>query len=114
VSQFTALVLTLVVEVPLYTAGLVGLRLARMRRAALLGAVLNLFTHPILWWSLAPRPALPRFVVAEVLVGAAEAALLWAVLRREPVGLAALSVAANTASVLAGLAAGAVSAAAGG
>jgi hypothetical protein len=103
VSFPAALLATLAVEVPLYAVALTALGLARPARAALLGAAVNLLTHPLLWWSLAPRPGLGRFVVAEVLVWAAEAGLLWLALRRRPVVLAVVSAGANAASVLAGL-----------
>jgi hypothetical protein len=103
VSPLAALALTLVVEVPLYTAGLVGLGLARPARAALLAVGLNLLTHPAVWWALAPRPGPLRFGAAELAVCAVEAGLLWLAIRRDPGPLAVVSVGANAASVLAGL-----------
>ena len=98
-----ALLATLAVEVPLYTAALTALGLARPARAALLAAAVNLLTHPLLRWSLAPGPGPGRLGVAEALVWAAEAGLSWLVLRRRPVVLAVVSAGANAASVLAGL-----------
>jgi hypothetical protein len=103
VSFPAALLATLAVEVPLYAAALAALGLARPVRAALLAVAVNLLTHPLLWWSLAPRPGLGRLAAAEVLVWAAEAGLLWLALRRSPVVLAVVSAGANAASILAGL-----------
>jgi hypothetical protein len=77
-----ALMVTLAVEVPLYAAALAALRFATAARAALIGAAVNLLTHPLLWWWLGSRPPLGRIAVAEVLVWAAEAGLLWLALRR--------------------------------
>jgi hypothetical protein len=84
----------------------VGLRLARPVCAAVLGAGVNLTTHPVLWWSLAPRTGAGQLAVAEVVVCAVEAVLLRVVLRRDLPVLIALSVTANGASVLTGLAVG--------
>lgn len=98
-----ALALTLAVEVPLYTAGLAALRLAGRRRAVLLGVLVNLLTHPALWWFLAPRPSAGRLWAAEAVVALVEAAALAAVLRRDPLLVLVLSVGANAASVAAGL-----------
>jgi hypothetical protein len=104
-SFLTALLVTLAVEVPLYVAALVALHLARPGPAVLLGVAVNAVTHPLLWWYLAPRPTLGRVVVAEVLVWAVEAGLLWLALGRRPGNLAVLAVVsagANAASILAG------------
>jgi hypothetical protein len=95
--------LTLAVELPWYVTGLLALRLAGLRRALVLGVLVNALSHPVLWWLLAPHPTLARTGVAEVGVCAFEALLLFAVLRREPALLALLSVAANACSVLIGL-----------
>jgi hypothetical protein len=105
-SFLAALLVTLAVEVPLYVAALVALRLARPGRAALLAVGVNLLTHPVLWWYLEPRPTPGRVVAAEVLVWAAEAGLLWLALGRRPSRLAVLAVVsagANAASILAGV-----------
>ena len=105
-----ALLVTLAVEVPLYVAALVALRITRPGRAALLGVAVNLVTHPLLWWSLAPRPAPGRIAAAEVLVWAAETGLLWLGLlwlglrgRSSLPVLAVVSAGANAASILAGV-----------
>lgn len=102
-TPLVALALTLAVEVPLYTVGLWGLRLARPADAALLGAGVNLLTHPVLWCSLAPRVTAGRLAAAELAVCAVEALMLRVLLRRDLPVLLALSVAANGASVIAGL-----------
>ena len=105
VSQAAALALTLAVEVPLICLALTGLRLAGLGRAVLLGVGVNVITHPVLWWSLAPRPDPVRFWFAEACVCAVEAVLLWLGLavRRDFAMLVVLSVGANAASAAAGL-----------
>jgi hypothetical protein len=126
VPQLAALGLTVAIELPWYVLGLVGLRTGRLStagarrsgvcggeagqlstagvwRAALLGLGVNLVTHPVLWWLLAPRPTLALFALAELAVCAVEALLLWCWLRRDLALLAVLSVGANATSVLVGL-----------
>jgi hypothetical protein len=103
-SPIAALALTLLVEVPLYAVGLVGLGLARPARAVALGVVVNLATQPALWWLLAPAPSLARLAGAEAAVCAVEAALLCLALRTRSALIAVVSVGVNAASVLAGLA----------
>jgi len=105
VSQALALALTLAVEVPLVALALTGLRLARLGRAVLLGVGVNLVTHPVLWWSLAPHPEPARFWFAEACVCVVEAVLLWwgLAVRRDIAVLVILSVGANAASVAVGL-----------
>ncbi|UWZ36622.1 hypothetical protein Drose_37445 [Dactylosporangium roseum] len=98
-----ALLLTLAVEVPLYTAALVALGLATPWRAAALGALVNLLTHPALWWFLAPRPSATRFWAAEAMVVVVEALALSVVVRRDALLLVVTSVGANACSVLMGL-----------
>lgn len=102
-----ALALTLAVEIPVYAVALRWGWAASWRRAALCALGVNLATHPLLWWLLAPWTARSGYplivVVAEAVVCGAEAALLvWWLRRRDPL-LAVLAVAANAASVLAGL-----------
>ncbi|WP_159400975.1 hypothetical protein [Streptomyces sp. NRRL B-24484] len=76
-----ALALTLLVEVPLYTAALAGLGRVRPARAALAGAAVNGLTHPVLWWSLRHAAAGPAaaywtaFAFAEASVCLVEAAV---------------------------------------
>ena len=97
-----ALALTLVIEVPVYAVALAVARLAPWPRAAVAGVIVNLATHPLLWWLLTAYPGL--FVVAEVGVWLVETALLYAWLRRDAPLLALTALTANLASVLAGLA----------
>ncbi|UWP82577.1 hypothetical protein [Dactylosporangium fulvum] len=101
--MFPALLLTLAVEVPLYTAALVALGLTTRRRAAALGALVNLLTHPALWWFLAPRPSATRFWTAEAVVAVVEALALLGVVRRDGALLLVISIGANACSVLMGL-----------
>jgi len=102
VPQVTALLLTLAVEVPLYVAALVSLRLATLRRALLLAVVANLLTHPVLWSTLGDRPPVLRVAAAEVLVWLVEAALIGLAVRRRPALVALVAAGANAASILAG------------
>jgi hypothetical protein len=98
-----ALLLTLAVEVPLYVLALAALNVATIGKAALLGTVVNLLTHPLLWWALAPRPSAGALWTAEAAVVVVEAAVLWATVRRYPGLLLVASLGANAASVLIGL-----------
>lgn len=98
-----ALLLTFAVEVPLYALALTALRLAPAGRAVLLGVVVNLLTHPVLWWFLTPRPSAGRFWGAEAAVVVAEAAVLLLACRRDPALLLVTSLGANATSVLIGL-----------
>jgi hypothetical protein len=98
-----ALLLTLAVEVPLYVLALTALRFATAGRAVLLGVAVNLLTHPLLWWSLAPSPSAGALWGAEAAVVVAEAAVLWLATRRDPALLLVASLGANAASLLIGL-----------
>jgi hypothetical protein len=98
----TALLLTLAVEVPLYVAALVSLRLAPLWRAVALALLVNLLTHPVLWSALGERPPLLRVAAAEVLVWLVEAALLGLAIRKHPLLIALVAAGANAASILAG------------
>ena len=98
-----ALAVTLAVEVPVYAVSLPVARLLSGGRAAALAVLVNLVTHPVLWYGLSR--AGPAFLVpAEAAVVLVEAAGCWAFVRRDPVLLLLVSLVANTASVLAGLA----------
>lgn len=101
-----ALVLTLLVEVPCYVAAVTAASPARAGRAAAAAVMVNCVTHPPLWWFLRRFHGAaywPAFALAESAVCLVEALLLARALRlRGPVPYAA-SVAANAASVLAGL-----------
>jgi len=95
-----------------FTSGLAVLSMNRGDRkgligwlavTALLGAAVNLLTHPVLWWFLAPGASAGRFWGAEAVVVVAEAAMLWPACRRDPVLLLVTSLGANATSVLIGL-----------
>ncbi|MFJ3788161.1 hypothetical protein [Kitasatospora sp. NPDC090091] len=115
----SALTLTLLVEAPLYTVALVRAGGVRPARAATAAVLVNLATHPLLWWSVSHRTGgtaaayWTAFAVGEAAVCATEAALLrpLAGLRlRGPLPWA-LAGTANAASMLAGLLAGLLGAA---
>ena len=107
-SYAPALALTLLVEVPVYTAAITLTTPVRARRAALAAVAANCLTHPVLWWSLSRAPAggagyWALFCGAEAAVCAVEGALVARWLRSPGPLPYAASVAANTASVLAGM-----------
>jgi hypothetical protein len=97
-----ALAVTLVVEVPVYAVSLRVARLLTPARAAALAVLVNLITHPLLWYGLS-RAGPAWFAPAEAAVVLVEAGVCWLVLRRDPALLLLTSVVANTASVLAGV-----------
>ena len=101
-----AFALTVAVEVPVYVAAVTPASTARFRRTAVAAAMVNLVTHPLLWWFLSRVPTRgywPAFAVAESVVCLVEGALMsWWLRLRGPVPYAA-SVAANAASVIAGM-----------
>ena len=102
--MLSAFGLTLLCELPWYVLGLAALKLARWWKALLLGAGVNVATHPLLWWFLRPHPSLLRVTVAEVLAWTVEALLLLAFVRRSWWLLAVLSAGANATSFVIGLA----------
>jgi hypothetical protein len=95
--------LTVAVEAPVYLLGLVGLHLATWRRAVALAIGVNVVTHPMLWAFLTWYRSPGAYVAAELAVVVAEAALLRLAVHRDLGALLALSLAANTTSVLVGL-----------
>jgi hypothetical protein len=97
-----ALALTLVIEVPVYAVALAVAHLAPWPRAAVAGVIVNLATHPLLWWLLTAYSGL--IVAGEVGAWLVETALLFAWLRRDAPLLALTALTANLASVLAGAA----------
>jgi hypothetical protein len=101
-----ALALTLIVEVPIVVTALALARLARGWRAVVAAIVVNLVTHPLVWLALAGAGEAyrPRFVAVETGAVVVEAALLYAWLRTSPALLLLISLVANLASILAGLA----------
>ncbi|MGI5246109.1 hypothetical protein [Dactylosporangium sp. CA-139066] len=98
-----ALLLTLLVEVPLYTAALTLLRLAGWRTAILLGVLVNLVTHPALWLFLNPHPDAWRFWSAEIVATAVESLILMKAIKRDKALLAVIALGANASSLLIGL-----------
>ncbi|WP_433212004.1 hypothetical protein ACQP00_51585 [Dactylosporangium sp. CS-047395] len=99
-----ALLLTLAVEVPLYTAALVALKLAKPAKAAALGVAVNLATHPALWLYLSHHPG--QLWLAEAAATAIEAVALIIAIKADKTLLAAVTVGANAASLLIGIAVG--------
>ncbi|MFJ1586391.1 hypothetical protein ACIOC1_24105 [Streptomyces sp. NPDC088197] len=101
-----ALALTLLVEVPCYVAAVTAASAVRPTRTALAAVMVNCVTHPPLWWFLRQTHGAaywPAFAVAESAVCLVEGLLLGRLLRlRGPLPYAS-SVAANCASVIAGL-----------
>lgn len=106
-----ALALTLLTETPVYTAALARIGHVRPWRAAAAGVLVNLVTHPLLWWTLrhwtdGPAAAYwTGFALSEAAVCVVEALLLCplAGLRpRDPLPWIA-SGTANATSLLAGL-----------
>ncbi|MER7276701.1 hypothetical protein ABT369_19880 [Dactylosporangium sp. NPDC000244] len=96
-----ALLLTLAVEVPLYTAALTALRLTTGRKALVLGVVVNLVTHPALWLFLTRHPG--ALWPAEALATAVEALILAIAVNRDRPLIVAIALGANAASLLIGL-----------
>lgn len=98
-----ALLATVAIELPLWVAGLVALRLCGPTRAVLLGIGVNLVTHPLLWRALEPTPSLGLVLAAEACVVVIEAAVVRLVTGRSA-GLAVLvSLGTNAASFAIGL-----------
>jgi hypothetical protein len=93
---------TLAVEVPEYAVWLRVARLLTAGRAAPLAVLVNLMTHPLLWYGLS-RAGPAWFAPAEATVVPAETGGCWLVRRRyASLLLVVVSLVANTASVLAG------------
>ncbi|WP_433053634.1 hypothetical protein [Dactylosporangium sp. CS-033363] len=99
-----ALLLTLAVEVPLYTAALVALKLAKPAKAAALGVAVNLATHPALWLYLSRNP--DQLWPAEAMATAVEALILIIAIKTDKMAIIAMAIGANAASLLIGIAAG--------
>jgi hypothetical protein len=108
-SWFPAFALTMAIEVPIYIALLRPW--VSVVRGCLLAVLVNLVTHPVLWFSLvsiegSPRTELVAFVIAEALVWLVECALLWLFIRKRGAGvmrLAVVSAVPNLTSQIAGL-----------
>lgn len=100
--------LTLLIEVPVYAAGLAGLCGVRPAPGAAAGIIVNLITHPIGFLVVLPalQPGIgywPALALIEVLVWPAEALMLLAWLRRDLGALLGLSFVANGLSLSIGL-----------
>ena len=108
---FRAFVLTLAVEVPIAAFLLRRAEPDRLR-LVLLVVFANLATHPIVWyvWTQPFLVGTPEYlVVAESWAVAAEAVFYWAAFRGvRPVRALGVSFAANAASFIAGIVAGAI------
>jgi hypothetical protein len=105
VSYPVALALTVAAEVPVYTAALRATSGSPPGRTALTAVLVNLLTHPPLWWFLRHVPGgayWPAFAAAEAAVLLVEGALLARALRLRGPAPYAASAAANAVSVLAG------------
>ncbi len=104
-----ALVLTLTVEVPVYVLGLSAGAAVPWRRAAMVAVVVNVVSHPLLWFGLVPLltrvtgSELTALIIAELVVWVGES-VATARLAARPIGLGlAVAAAANAASLLAGV-----------
>jgi hypothetical protein len=95
-----ALVITLAVEVPIYLVVFRAARLMAGWRGVGAAVGVNLATHPVLWLTVSAHPC--WLLPAEAAVCLVEAGLLWCIARRDAVLLLVTSVAANSASILAG------------
>ena len=104
-----ALALTLVVEVPVWTALAVRATGAAVSRALGVAVLVNLVSHPVLWFVLVPAAdavagrTVVGLLAAEAVVVVGEAALARALLGRAFGLLLATSLAANAASLAVGL-----------
>ncbi|NJP47425.1 hypothetical protein [Actinacidiphila epipremni] len=104
-SYPVALALTVATEVPVYTAALAAAAGSPPLRTAGVAVMVNLVTHPPLWWFLRHVPGgayWPAFAAAEAAVLLVEGALLARALRLRGPAPYAASAAANAVSVLAG------------
>lgn len=108
-SYFSSLGLTLLIEVPIYSATLVSMLRVSLTSAALAGVAVNLVSHPIGFLVIGPaaRSSLGvtlALVLTETIAVIGEWGLLLAWLKREPVTLLLISVLANGTSFLVGVA----------
>jgi hypothetical protein len=105
-QYLVALGLTLVIEVPIYAVGLVLIGVDLLKAVGL-GVLVNLITHPNVWFTLPgllePRLGHSGFLaVAEAFAWLVEALLLGLFLRRRIAFLLGLSFVANASSALIG------------
>jgi hypothetical protein len=108
-SEPAALGLTLLVEVPVYTFALPALVGVPRRRAVALGVLVNLISHPLLWFVAYPGIVsatgsnLAALVVSETAVWLGEAVGLRLVVGGRFGDLLLVSLVANAASIWVGL-----------
>jgi hypothetical protein len=103
-----ALALTLLVEVPVYSALLRALAGVRLREGARLGAAANVVSHPLVFLVVAPLLAplwgpVAALVSAEVLAVSVEVLVVRVLRRQDLATLAGTSYVANALSFCAGL-----------
>jgi hypothetical protein len=103
-TYVAALLLTLVIEVPLYAGVLVGGLKVGKFRAFKLAAGINLATHPALWvifWLISGTAPGPSLTFSGLLAACViEWAILAYLLRRDRIVLAITAVVANTVSAV--------------
>ena len=99
-----ALLATVAIELPLWVAGLVALRVCGPLRAVLLGVGVNLLTHPVLWRALDPAPSLGVLLAAEACVVVIEAAVVRLASGRGAGNALLVALGTNAASLALGLA----------
>jgi len=107
-GYLASLGLTLLIETPVYTAGVARLLGARVLPSAVAGVTVNLVTHPLSFLLILPalQPRIgywPALAIVELAVWPAEALLLLAWLRRDLATLLGLSFVANGLSLGIGL-----------
>jgi hypothetical protein len=107
-GYLSSLGLTLLIEAPVYAAGLASLLGVRWLPAVVAGVSVNLVTHPLGFLLVVPalQPRIgywPALAVVEVAVWPAEALMLYAWLRRDLGTLLGLSFVANSLSLGIGL-----------
>jgi hypothetical protein len=100
--------LTLLIEAPVYAAGLAGLLGVRVLPGVVAGVTVNLITHPLSFLLIVPalQPRIgywPALAAVEVSVWPAEALMLYAWLQRDLGTLLGLSFVANGLSLGIGL-----------
>jgi hypothetical protein len=103
-----ALLLTEVVEAPIYATLLTFLFNVGLTRTLACSVMVNFISHPLFVFVLAPEAArltspVTGVVIGELLVWALESALIWRWLKRGLPTITAISLLANSASFLAGL-----------
>ena len=108
-TYFSSLGLTLLVEVPIYAGALALMLRVRPRWGALAGTGVNIVSHPIGFLIIGPavRSSVGftgALVVIETMAVISEWGLLLCWRRRDPAILLAISILANGASFLAGVA----------